>query len=131
MKKIRICMVTICLLVGASVVITAQTAKYNAGGELIWITNLLTDPTGCEPSQSVTGKISKVESFPGDHADGWEFVLAIPRSKPRKFQASLSHDEGAVLADFDELLQAGRRVMVSARQCGSGGYWTVESVRRM
>jgi hypothetical protein len=108
-----------------------QTAKYDRGGNLTFIGDLLPDTTGCEASKSLTGKITKVESFPGDGADGWEFVLAPIRGRPQKFQASLSHDEGAVLADLDELLQRGRRLRVKARQCGSGGFWTVEEIKRL
>ena len=110
---------------------SAQTAKYDQAGNLTFITGLLSDTAGCEASVSFTGKITKVDSFPSDAADGWQFVLAIVRSKPVKFEASLSHDEGAVLADFDEMLQTGRRLKVKARRCGSGGYWTVEEIWRL
>lgn len=119
-----------CLFLFAGIV-SAQTANYDRAGNLTFISALLTDITGCEPSRSFTGKITKVESFPSDEADGWEFVLAPVRGRPQKFQASLSYDEGALLADFDEMLQRGRRLQVKARQCGSGSFWTVEEVKRL
>ncbi len=77
------------------------------------------------------GTISKVESFPGDNADGYQFILKLPNGKQQKIQASISHDEGALLADFDEMLERNRRVKVKARQCGNGGFWTAEEIRRL
>lgn len=107
-----------------------QTAKYDRAGGLNFLSGLLTETTGCAPSKSFTGKITKVESFPGDNSDGWEFTLAPTRGRAQKFQASLTHNEGGLLADFDEMLSKGRRVKVKARQCGSGGFWTAEEVSR-
>ena len=111
--------------------VSGQSTKYDTAGNLTFIDRLLGDPTGCEPARSFTGRVSKVESFPGDNADAWEFVLAIPRSKAQKFQVSLSLDAGAVVVDLDELLQPGRRIRVTARQCGSGGFWTVDAIGRV
>ena len=119
------------LVFGFVASIGAQSAKYNAAGDLTYIGDLLADATGCEPSRVFSGKISKVEEFAGDSSDGWEFVLAIAKGRPMRLQASLSHDDGAVLADFDDLIQVGRRLKVSARQCGSGGHWTAVQIWRL
>lgn len=131
MKRIELYFAAICILVCVVVTTPAQSVKYDRTGNLTWISNLLEDKTGCEASRLFTGKITKAEVFPGDSAYGFEFTLRAASGKPQKFIASLSRDEGALLADFEEMLQPNRRLKVKARQCGSGGFWTAEDIWRL
>ena len=119
------------LLLGLAQFIPAQTAKYNDAGDLIRITRLLHETTGCEPPKTFTGKITKVESFESDNAVGYEFSLRLGTGKTQKLQASITLDEGAVVVDFENLMQKNRQLRVKARQCGSDSFWTVEEIKRL
>lgn len=133
MNKFSFLILSFAFLPGAAQITDAQTktVKYNNAGDLIWISNLLPDATGCESSKTFAGKIVKVESFNSDNAVGYEFALRLVNNKQQKFQASISLDDGAVVVDFENLLQRNRRISVKARMCGSGGFWTAEEIRRL
>lgn len=127
----KIFVITFALLFVATLSIAAQDAKYNNNGDLTYISGLLSDTTGCEASKLFSGTITKMEPLRGDNADSFEFTLKPAAGKTVKLVATISLDEGAVIVDLENMLQPKRRVKVKARQCGSGGFWTVEEIRKI
>jgi len=113
-----------------SVSAQSQSVKYNNAGDLTWIGALLPDTTGCEPSKTFIGKVTAVRSDNGENSVAYELTL-LTGSKKQKFQTSFSLDEGATIPDFENMIARGHRLKLKARQCGSGGFWTVEDVWRM
>lgn len=109
----------------------AQTAKYNRAGDLVSITNLLPDVSGCEAPKVFTGKIIKADSFDSNNVVGFEFLLRLAAGKAEKLQAAISLDEGALIVDFENLMQKNRQLRIKARRCGSGGFWTAEEIKRL
>jgi hypothetical protein len=108
-----------------------ETAKFNNNGDLIRISGLLEDKTGCEPSRTVIGRITKMTPLRGDNADSFEFSLKPAAGSILRVVATISHDAGAVLVDLENLLQPNRRVKVKARACGSSAIRTVEEITRL
>ena len=110
----------------------AQTTKYNGRGDLLVMGGLIEDTTGCEPARSFSGTIAKIATVADtDAVVGYEIVLKLAGNKQLKFSASVAKDAGAVLVDFDRLMTRNRRVGIKARACGSGGFMTVDEVRRL
>lgn len=108
----------------------AQTTKYDRGGNLSQISGLLTDTTGCEASKVFTGFISKISQADSDAAAGYEITLKLRNRKLQRFIASVPSSEGGLVEDFADLMVKGGRLSVKARQCGSGGFWTAETIWR-
>lgn len=119
------------LVLAAAVSVSGQTTKYNRNGDLLVMSGLIADATGCEPSQTLTGTILKIMSADTDNAVGYDLVVKLTSGKQQKLQASVTKDAGAALVDFEALMVKGRRVGIKARRCGSGGYLTVDEVKRL
>lgn len=109
----------------------AQTTKYDRGGNLSFIGGLLTDATGCEPSRTFSGSIAKISNADSDEATGYDFTLKLATGKPQRFNTAVPSSNGELVIDFAELMVKGRKLSVKARECGSGGFWTVEEIRRL
>lgn len=122
-------MLLLCLTATAAA--QKETAKFNTNGDLIRITGLLEDTTGCEPSRTLTGRITKVSPLRGDNADSFDFMVKPATGGALRFVATISQDAGAILVDLENLLQPNRRVRVKARACGSSAIRTVEEITRL
>lgn len=105
-------------------------AKFNSGGETIGLYNLLSDPTGCESSRLLSGSITKVSYEIGASSYSYSFTLNPGGGK--RFSINLIvTDEEILQPDVEDIITKNRRVRVRARQCGSGGIWTAEEIRRL
>ena len=105
-------------------------AKFDSKGATIGLYNLLADPTGCENSQAFTGTITKVDYEVGESAYSYSFTLAAAGGKRLNINL-IVEDDDILQPDVEDLITKNRRVRVRARQCGSGGLWTAEEIKRL
>jgi hypothetical protein len=104
-------------------------AKFDSKGSTIGLYNLLPDATGCEDSRIISGAITKVSHDIGDSSYSYTFVL---NSGGKRSTINLIISDGEILQPaVEDILTKNRRVHVRARQCGSGGFWTAEEIRRV
>ena len=104
-------------------------AKFDANGRTIGLYNLLATTTGCESGRVFNGVISKVTYEVNDHTYAYTFALTT-RGKSLSINLILSDDE-VLQPDVEDIIRKNIRVRVRARQCGNGGIWTAEEVRRL
>lgn len=104
-------------------------AKFDRTGATVGLYNLLSDATGCEASRTFSGTITKVNYDVGDGTYSYTFTL---NSAGKRLSISLVVSDDEILQpDVEDLITKNRRVRVRARQCGSGGFWTAEEIRRL
>lgn len=105
-------------------------AKFDAKGATIGLYNLLSDATGCEKSRAFSGTITKVSYDVGDSVYSYSFTLNASGGKRLNLNLVVSDDE-ILQPDVEDIINKNSRVRVRARQCGSGGFWTAEEIRRL
>lgn len=129
MKKF---LIGVILLLAAPSAVYSQSnsyAKFDSRGRTIGLYNLLATTTGCENSRVFNGVIAKVTYEVNHHTYAYTFKLNAG-GRNLIINLVLSDDE-VLQPDVEDIIRKGVRVRVAARQCGSGGVWTAEEIRRL